>query len=91
MADILFISLQAMDRSVPQKYSRFFFFFLSTYREQGGEFLCGVAIDLILIKDLKVYFSNKLCFSFDSIQKVIHCPEVGFSIQVIIMNQNVSS
>ena len=51
MADILFISLQAMDRSVPQKYSRFFFFFffffLSTYRERGAEFLCGVAIDLI--------------------------------------------
>ena len=45
MADILFISLQAMDKSVPQKYSRFFF--LSTYRERGAEFLCGVAIDLI--------------------------------------------
>ena len=43
--DILFISLQAMDRSVLQKFSRFFF--LSTYRERGAEFLCGVAIDLI--------------------------------------------
>ena len=47
MADILFISLQAMDRSVLQKCLLFFFFFLSTYRERGAEFLCGVAIDLI--------------------------------------------
>ena len=49
MADILFISLQAMDRSVPQKNTPVFFLLLllSTYREQGAEFLCGVAIDLI--------------------------------------------
>ena len=56
MADILFISLQAMDKSVPQKYSRFFF--LSTYRERGAEFLCGVAINLSLL------FKPKLAFVY---------------------------
>ena len=83
MADILFISLQATDRSVPQKYSGFVF--LSTYSERGAEFLCGVAIDLTLI------LKSKLCLFFDSVQKVINCPEMGSSIQVILMNQTVSS
>ena len=56
MADILFISLQATDQSVPQKLSRLFFF--STYRERGAEFLCRVAINLSLL------FKPKLAFVY---------------------------